>query len=225
MSAHDFVRPHRLLFASTRSQSPRPGPGIAAVVARVLARGTSGVWAFIAGFLAGDLIWFTFAAAGLTALANTFGAVFVALKYAGAAYLLWMAWRMWTSPAAAVDVDAALDASGKALSGCSSTSLSLTLGNPKVIVFFLALLPTVIDLQNLSLAATMRDLAADGRDPHLCARPLRDRRDPRPPVLPQLAGDADPEPERGRRHGRSRRRHRGPLTPLNCHYARTVLSP
>src|SRR4051794_35197499 len=132
-----------------------PGPGTLAVVARVLARGTSGVWAFIAGFLAGDLIWFTFAAAGLTALAHTFGAVFVALKYAGAAYLLWMAWRMWTSPAAAVDVDAALDASGESSVRLFLTSLSLTLGNPKVIFFFLALLPTVIDLQNLSLAATV----------------------------------------------------------------------
>lgn len=132
-----------------------PGPGTLAVVARVLSRGTSGVWAFIAGFLAGDLIWFTLAAAGLTALANTFGAVFVALKYAGAAYLLWMAWRMWTSPAAAVNVDAALDASGESSVRLFLTSLSLTLGNPKVIFFFLALLPTVIDLQNLSLAATV----------------------------------------------------------------------
>jgi threonine/homoserine/homoserine lactone efflux protein len=47
-----------------------PGPGIAAVVARALARGTQGAPAFIAGFLVGDLIWFTFAATGLAALAR-----------------------------------------------------------------------------------------------------------------------------------------------------------
>jgi threonine/homoserine/homoserine lactone efflux protein len=41
-----------------------PGPGVAAIVARVLGRGTRGAPAFIAGFLVGDLIWFTFAATG-----------------------------------------------------------------------------------------------------------------------------------------------------------------
>lgn len=132
-----------------------PGPGTLAVVARVLARGTSGVWAFIAGFLAGDLIWFTLAAAGLTALANTFGAVFVALKYAGAAYLLWMAWRMWTSPATPVNVESALAPMNESSFRLFLTSLSLTLGNPKAIFFFLALLPTVVDLSKLSLAATV----------------------------------------------------------------------
>ena len=42
-----------------------PGPGIAAVIARGLGRGTHGAPAFIAGFLVGDLIWFTLAALGL----------------------------------------------------------------------------------------------------------------------------------------------------------------
>jgi len=35
-----------------------PGPGVAAVVARSLAKGTHGAPAFIAGFVVGDLIWF-----------------------------------------------------------------------------------------------------------------------------------------------------------------------
>ena len=63
------------------------------------------------------------------------------------------------------------------------TSLSLTLGNPKVIFFFLALLPTVIDLQNLSLAATVEIWLLMAVHPHLRARPLRDGRDPGPAVL------------------------------------------
>lgn len=32
------------------------GPGVMAIVARVLARGRAGVWAFIAGFVLGDLV-------------------------------------------------------------------------------------------------------------------------------------------------------------------------
>jgi threonine/homoserine/homoserine lactone efflux protein len=76
-----------------------PGPGVAAVVARALGRGLSGAPAFIAGFLAGDLIWFTLAATGLAMLAQTAHTVFVVVRYAGAAYLLYLAWRLWTTPA------------------------------------------------------------------------------------------------------------------------------
>src|SRR5215475_6328252 len=72
-----------------------PGPGVAALVARVLARGLRGAPAFIAGFLIGDLVWFTVAATGLALLAQTFAMVFLAVKYAGAAYLLYLAWRLW----------------------------------------------------------------------------------------------------------------------------------
>jgi threonine/homoserine/homoserine lactone efflux protein len=68
-----------------------PGPGVAALVARVLARGLRGAPAFIAGFLIGDLVWFTVAATGLALLAQTFAIVFLAVKYAGVAYLLYLA--------------------------------------------------------------------------------------------------------------------------------------
>ncbi|WP_376098909.1 LysE family translocator [Roseomonas sp. CCTCC AB2023176] len=125
-----------------------PGPGIAAVVARVLARGRGGSAAFIAGFVAGDLIWFAVAATGLAVLASTFAILFQVIKYAGAAYLLYLAWRLWTAPAQAPSDVAAPVAEGPAR--LFLTGLAVTLGNPKVIVFFLALLPTVVDLGALT---------------------------------------------------------------------------
>src|ERR1700739_430557 len=75
-----------------------PGPGVAAIVARALSRGTHGTPAFIAGFLVGDLLWFTLAATGLAMLAQAAYAVFVVVKFAGAAYLLYLAYRLWTAP-------------------------------------------------------------------------------------------------------------------------------
>jgi threonine/homoserine/homoserine lactone efflux protein len=133
-----------------------PGPGVAAVVARSLVRGTRGAPAFIAGFVIGDLVWFTIAVTGLAALAQTASAVFATIKYAGAAYLLYLAWRMWTAPATGADVDAADDPRADAESQCPSRlfagSLALTLGNPKTMVFFLALLPTVVQLDRLTVA-------------------------------------------------------------------------
>jgi threonine/homoserine/homoserine lactone efflux protein len=139
---------HLLVFAAAYLAALiLPGPGVTALVARVLARGTHGAPAFIAGFVVGSLVWFAIAATGLAMLAASFAAVFVAIRYAGAAYLLYLAWKLWTAPARALDVpQAAPDDHGRLF----LTGLAINLGNPKVIVFFLALLPTVVDLSRLT---------------------------------------------------------------------------
>jgi LysE type translocator len=85
-----------------------PGPGVAAVIARGLARGPQGAAAFIAGFVVGDLIWFLGAALGLSALAQTAHSAFVAVKYAGAAYLLFLAYRLWSAPMGYIEIAAAI---------------------------------------------------------------------------------------------------------------------
>jgi threonine/homoserine/homoserine lactone efflux protein len=124
-----------------------PGPGMAAVVARGLSQGTAGAPAFIAGFVLGDLIWFSVAATGLAVIAQQFESLFLVIKYAGCAYLLFIAWKIWTAPVAAADVTAARH---KVRSWPSFLgSLSLTLGNPKVIVFFLSIMPLVVDVRSI----------------------------------------------------------------------------
>ena len=124
-----------------------PGPGVTALVARVLGRGTDGAPAFIAGFVVGALAWFTIAATGLTVLASSFATVFVAIRYAGAAYLLYLAWKLWTAPPRPLDLS---QASREHRGRLFLTGVAINLGNPKVIVFFLALLPTVVDLATLT---------------------------------------------------------------------------
>jgi threonine/homoserine/homoserine lactone efflux protein len=124
-----------------------PGPGVAAVVARALGRGMGGAPAFIAGFLVGDLVWFTLAAAGLAVLAHSAYTVFLAIRYLGAAYLLYLAWRLWTAPAQ--PLDAALAPRRERPLQLFLGSVALTLGNPKTMVFFLAVLPTVVELDRL----------------------------------------------------------------------------
>ena len=130
-----------------------PGPGIGAVVVRVISRGTRGIGFFIAGFVIADLTWLALAAAGMAVLAQTAHAVFVAIKYAGAAYLLFLAFRLWTAPVGAV----ATTGDSRPESGLRLflAGLSLTLGNPKVMIFFLALLPTVIDLTAVTVPGVL----------------------------------------------------------------------
>jgi threonine/homoserine/homoserine lactone efflux protein len=136
-----------------------PGPGVAAVIARSLARGTQGAIAFIAGFMIGDIIWFAVAATGLAALAQTARLVFVVIKYAGALYLLYLAYRMWTAPSAKMAAEEAPVDDGQKPMQLFFGSLALTLANPKTAIFFLALLPTVVRLENLTVAGFMEIIA------------------------------------------------------------------
>jgi threonine/homoserine/homoserine lactone efflux protein len=120
-----------------------PGPAIAALVARVLVRGTSGALAFMFGLAVGDVAWLTAAVLGLAFIAKTFALAFLTLKYLGAAYLLYLAWKMWRTPI--VHAHAPTPKSERPLR-LFAAGLSLTLGNPKTMVFYLALLPNLIDL-------------------------------------------------------------------------------
>jgi len=135
-----------------------PGPGVAAVIAQGLARGSVGAPAFIAGFVAGDLIWFLGAALGLSALAHTAHAAFVVVRYAGAAYLLFLAYKLWSMPArplAAIETRCRNQTPSRLFAG----SLMLTLGNPKPMLFFVALLPTVVQLETLKLGGYLEIVA------------------------------------------------------------------
>jgi threonine/homoserine/homoserine lactone efflux protein len=125
-----------------------PGPGIAAVIAQGLARGRSGAPAFIAGFLVGDLIWFVAASLGLSALAQTAHTAFLLVKYAGALYLAYLAFKLWSAPARPL-AQAADPAAARPPHALFLGSLTLTLSNPKPMLFFLALLPTVVPLETL----------------------------------------------------------------------------
>ena len=127
-----------------------PGPGIAAVLARALAKGLKGMPAFIAGFVLGDLTLYAAAAAGFAALAGAYAPIFLAIKWGGAAYLLWLSYQLWTAPAEA-SADPWAEQTSDAPLSLFLTTYSLTLGNPKPILFFLALLPSIIDLETLTL--------------------------------------------------------------------------
>jgi threonine/homoserine/homoserine lactone efflux protein len=121
-----------------------PGPAIAALVVRVLSRGREGAVAFSAGLALGDVVWLSFAVLGLSLLAQTFHEVFLAIKYLGAAYLLFIAWKFWTAPARAPDLAAPV--SRDRPTRLFVAGLTLAMGNPKTMVFYLALLPSILDL-------------------------------------------------------------------------------
>ena len=126
-----------------------PGPSIAALVARVIAKGLRDVFPFLAAMWIGEAVWLSFAVFGLAVVAHTFHLAFVAVKWLGVAYLAYLAWKMWTAP-----VEAKADALPKKDSPLRMflAGMAVTLGNPKIMMFYLALLPTIIDLGSVTVA-------------------------------------------------------------------------
>lgn len=125
-----------------------PGPGVTASVGTALGAGFRPALVFVTGIVIGDLSYLTFAVLGLTAIATAFSGIFTLIKFAGAAYLLYLAWGFWRG-----GVDPARVKANAARGGWATLmgGVSLTLGNPKTIIFYMALLPTVIDLRAVVL--------------------------------------------------------------------------
>src|SRR5882757_9573081 len=85
-----------------------PGPAMFTVITNGVSRGF--LRAFVAGIgiAAGDAVLVTLALLGLVALAQTFEWVFLALKYAGAVYLIFLGVKMWRAAAAQSPTQGAL---------------------------------------------------------------------------------------------------------------------
>lgn len=127
-----------------------PGPGVAALVGRALGAGFWQTLPMLTGLVLGDLTYLLLAVAGLAVIAKTFAGIFVAVKIGGALYLAWLAWKFWRSGITVTQAQAgtgARDGFASFLGG-----LALTLGNPKTIVFYLAITPVVIDLKSVGAA-------------------------------------------------------------------------
>ena len=109
----------------------------------MLVRGTAGALAFMLGLAVGDVVWLTAAILGLAFIAKTFALAFLVLKYAGAAYL--------ALPRLA-DVDGAGRASDASAPKAEQPLRLLRrrpvahARQPEDMVFYLALLPNLIDL-------------------------------------------------------------------------------
>jgi len=85
------------------------------------------------------------AMAGLTMLAQTFQAIFHIIKWLGCAYLGWLALKMWRQPIVEAGHELPRRPSALTMFGAG---MAVTLGNPKIMVFYIALLPSLVDLSS-----------------------------------------------------------------------------
>ncbi len=120
-----------------------PGPGMLYAAAQTLSLGRRAGWWSALGFhIAG--LWHTAAAAlGVSALLAVVPTLFVAMKFAGAAYLVWMGVRYLMTPRSSLPdaLDLARPTARKAL----RDSIVVEVLNPKSALFYLAFLPQFTD--------------------------------------------------------------------------------
>lgn len=116
-----------------------PGPGMYYMSIQTMARGRRAGWLSAAGFHLGAYVHIFAAAFGVTVLLQSLPFLFLALKLAGAAYLIWMGVKMM--------LDGQSRVTGTELAPRQSArqafkdSLAVELLNPKTALFFLAFLP------------------------------------------------------------------------------------
>ncbi|MDH2414677.1 LysE family transporter [Nocardioides sp. CER19] len=125
-----------------------PGSGTVYTVAAALARGTrAGVVAAAASTL-GILPHLLAAITGLAALLHASGVAYQAVKYAGVAYLLYLAWSTWRDTGA-LRLDAAPHRTTTASVLLNGVAVNLL--NPKLTIFFVAFLPQFVPAGDGSL--------------------------------------------------------------------------
>lgn len=132
-----------LLFIATFSLVvAAPGPNTLAVTARALTGGARAAVPLALGMIVADLCYQLLAYLGLGGLAQRYDGAFTAIKWAGAAYLVWLGIQAWRR--AGRDESEASTPPDDGRAGAFLTGLTMTLGNPKVLIFWAALLPLLI---------------------------------------------------------------------------------
>ena len=121
-----------------------PGPVVTLVIANGLRHGTRAALVNIAGVQAGLAIVIGIVAVGLTSLMATMGYWFDWVRFAGAAYLVWLGIRLIRVPVEGVDAGAPPP---PPRGGFFLQGFLILLSNPKVLVFFGAFIPQFMDME------------------------------------------------------------------------------
>ncbi|ETX10943.1 threonine transporter [Marinomonas ushuaiensis DSM 15871] len=121
-----------------------PGPGVFAILARSMTKGARASVSLSIGMILSDIGYLVMACYGLAAIASAWEGVFLMIRYLGAAYLMYLGWRMWVAPVSAPSEEDTLESHNEI--GSFIQGFMISASNPKVILFYIAFLPTFMDL-------------------------------------------------------------------------------
>ena len=165
---HDLLPPTPLLLAFLGASvllAITPGPAVVYILARTLSQGRASGLASVLGVALGNFGNAVGAALGLAAVFAVSAMAFTLVKWAGAAYLVWLGVQMWRR------ADAPLDAANHVVPAHTPWRIFrdgfvVALLNPKTALFFAAFLPQFLGtptsplLQSMALGACFVAMAA-----------------------------------------------------------------
>ena len=134
-----------------------PGPSVLYIVTRSIDQGQRAVLVSVLGTHAGSLVHVAGAAFGLSALIVSSALAFSAVKYLGAAYLVWLGVRRWR---AGDHGSLGAHRPGRPMAHLFRQAFVVQVLNPKTAIFFLAFLPQFIDADRGSVTAQVLVLGA-----------------------------------------------------------------
>ncbi len=122
-----------------------PGPTVMLVVSYALSHGRRATLATVAGVALGDFTALMGSVLGLGALLAASAQLFTAVKWVGAAYLIYLGIKLWRAPAAVGDAANGAAHAETRPGRILFHAFAVTALNPKGIVFFIAFLPQFLD--------------------------------------------------------------------------------
>ncbi|MGH1463436.1 MAG: LysE family translocator [Neptuniibacter sp.] len=125
-----------------------PGPGVLAILAQALAKGANNCFLLALGMTVSDICYLIAACLGLAVIASAWSELFTVIRLIGGVYLIYLGWKMWNAP---IDQKMVQEKqSRKALAAGFMQGFLISASNPKVILFYIAFLPTFMDLNSLN---------------------------------------------------------------------------
>ncbi|MBW4330633.1 LysE family translocator [Stakelama sp. CBK3Z-3] len=124
--------------------SATPGPNMLHMMTQSIRHGHRRSVVSMAGLMSANLVYLLASAAGLGALLRASPGLYDILRYAGAAYLLWLGVRAWRAPVETAEPTGEA-APPRPLSTLYLLGLGTGLSNPKLILFAAALFPQFLD--------------------------------------------------------------------------------
>ena len=133
--------------------SASPGPGVFSTLAEALSNGFKSSMYFLTGLIIGDIFFLLLAVFGLSFISVALGEFFIIVKIIGGAYLIYLGIKMWKNSKFNLNINKSKSTKTKFQKMLAG--LLVTLGNPKAIIFYASLLPTIIDLKNIKMIETI----------------------------------------------------------------------
>lgn len=123
-----------------------PGPGVFGSISKSISGGFASSLYFIGGLVLGDSIFLVLAILGLSAISMVMGELFFYIKIVGGLYLIYLGIKMFHSKGSSIEIKKeTVKDNFKTFMG----GFLVTMGNPKPILFYASVLPTILDINDI----------------------------------------------------------------------------